>query len=142
MEYKSRNDVPSEFKWDLSKMYSNNDDIEKDIKSVNKLTDEILKYKGHILDNAESLLDFLSLTEKQDRLIEKLYVYSKMNHDVDTKDSKAKALKMKVEKISEDISEKYSFIEPEMLSSDYDTVLKYINEKSELKKYKFYLVFI
>ena len=139
MEYKTRKDVPNEFKWDLSKMYKSNDDIEKDIESVKELTPQILKFKNHIMDSDESLLNFLKLTEKQDRLIEKLYVYSKMSYDVDTKDNKTKSLKMKIEKLSEDIGEQYSFIEPEMLKSNYDLVLKYIEENDNLKEYKFYL---
>ena len=139
MEYKTRQEVPNEFKWDLSKMYQNNKDIEKDINKVNELTPKILEFKGHIMDSSNSLLDFLKLTEKQDRLIEKLFVYSKMSHDVDTKDNKTKSLKMRIEKLSEGIGEKYSFIEPEMLECDYDKVLKYIDENDELKEYKFYL---
>ena len=139
MEYKTRQEVPNEFKWDLSKMYQTNEDIEEDINKVNELTPKILEYKGHIMDSSTSLLDFLKLTEKQDRLIEKLYVYSKMSYDVDTKNNKTKSLKMRIEKLSEGIGEKYSFIEPEMLECDYDKVLKYIDENDKLKEYKFYL---
>ena len=35
MEYKSRKEVPNEYKWDLSKMYKNSKEIEKDIDKVN-----------------------------------------------------------------------------------------------------------
>ena len=139
MEYKNRSDVPNEFKWDLSKMYDSIADVEKDIEKVKSLTPQILNYKGNIMDSSDTLLGFLKLTEKQDRLIEKLFVYSKMSYDVDTKDNNTKALKMRIEKLSEEIGEKYSFIEPEILECDYDKVLKYIEESDELKEYKFYL---
>lgn len=139
MEYKSRTDVPNEFKWDLNKMYADETIIKKDIEELESLTPKILDYKGHIMDSSDSLYKFLTLTEKQDRILEKLYVYSKMNYDVDTKDNKAKSLKMKIEKLNEGLSEKYSFIEPEMLECSYDTVLKYIDENDKLKEYKFYL---
>lgn len=139
MEYKTREEVPNEYRWDLSKMYSNKKEIENDIESVNNLTLEILKFKTHIMDSANSLLEFLYLTEKQDRILEKLYVYSKMSFDVDTKNNDSKSLKMRIEKLSEDVSEKYSFIEPEMLKFDYDKVLDYIKENKELEKYRFYL---
>ena len=139
MEYKSRNEVPNEYKWDLSKMYDNNEQIESDIKKVNELTDKILEYKSHIMDSATTLYDFLKLTESQNRIIDKLYVYSRLSFDVDTKNNKSKALKMKIEKLSEEISEKYSFIEPEMLSVDYNKVLNYIKEHKALEEYKFYL---
>ncbi len=139
MEYNTREEVPNKFKWDLSKMYKDNNEVESDIKKVNELTPKILDFKTHIMDSGDSLYEFLKLTEKQDRLISKLYVYSKMSFDVDTKNNKSKSLMMKIEKLSESLNEKYSFIEPEMLESSYDTVLKYIDENSKLKEYKFYL---
>ena len=139
MEYKNRLEVPNEYQWDLSKMYSSDEEIEKDINEIKFLTDEILKYKSHILDSSKSLYEFLKLTEKQDRLLSKLYVYSKMNLDVDTKNNQSKALKMKVEKLNEQISEHFSFIEPEMMSIDYNTIKKYISENKDLEEYSFYL---
>ena len=139
MEYKSRNDVPNEYKWDLSKMYESDSEIEKDIEEVKKLTKEILKYKSHILDSSNSLYEFLKLTEKQDRILEKLYVYSKMSLDVDTKNNKSKALKMKIEKLSESLNEEFSFIEPEMMSGSYEIVKSYMEENNKLKEYSFYL---
>ena len=122
MEYKTRKEVPNEYKWDLSKMYKDNKEIEKDIERVNELTPRILEFKSHIMDSSQSLYKFLKLTEEQDRILTKLYVYSKMNFDVDTKDNINKALKMRIEKLNEGLSEKFSFIEPEMLQTDYDKV--------------------
>lgn len=139
MEYKTRAEVPNEYKWDLSKMYENNEQIENDIEKVNELTPKILEFKSHIMDSSVSLYNFLKSTEQQDRILTKLYVYSKMAFDVDTKDNKNKALKMKIEKLNEGLSEKFSFIEPEMMKTDYETVLKYIEENEKLKEYKFYL---
>lgn len=139
MEYKSRKEVPNEYKWDLSKMYENNESIEKDIDRVNELTPKILEFKSHIMDSSENLYKFLKLTEEQDRILTKLYVYSKMNFDVDTKNNINRALKMRIEKLNEGLSEKFSFIEPEMLESDYEKVLDYIKENKNLEEYKFYL---
>ena len=139
MEYKSRKEVPNEYKWDLSKMYKDNTEIEKDIDRVNELTPKILEFKSHIMDSSDNLYEFLKLTEEQDRLVNKLYVYSKMSFDVDTKDNKTKSLKMKIEKLNESLSEKFSFIEPEMMETEYEIVLKYIDENKKLEEYKFYL---
>ena len=139
MEYKTRDEVPNEYKWDLSKMYQDNSEIEKDIQRVNDLTPKILEFKSHIMDSSDSLYNFLKSTEEQDRILTKLYVYSKMAFDVDTTDNKTKSLKMRIEKLSESLNEKFSFIEPEMMESDYETVLKYIEENDKLNEYKFYL---
>ena len=137
--YEKRSDIPNTYKWDLSKMYSSSSDIDNDIETVKSLTPQILEYKGHILDSSDSLYEFMKLTEKQDRLLEKLYVYSKMSFDVNTKDNKTKSLKMKVEKLSDDLNEAYSFITPEFMESDYSKVLEYIKDNKKLEEYKFNL---
>ena len=137
--YEKRSDIPNTYKWDLSKMYSSSSDIDNDIETVKSLTPQILEYKGHILDSSDSLYEFMKLTEKQDRLLEKLYVYSKISFDVNTKDNKTKSLKMKVEKLSDDLNEAYSFITPEFMESDYSKVLEYIKDNKKLEEYKFNL---
>ena len=139
MEYKARKEVPNEYKWDLSKMYKNSKEIEKDIDKVNELTPKILEFKSHIMDNSDSLYNFLKITEEQDRIVSKLYIYSKLNFDVDTKDNKRKSLKMRMEKLNESLNEQFSFIEPELMKTEYETVLKYIDENKKLNEYKFYL---
>ena len=139
MEYKTREEVPSEYKWDLDSMYKDESSVNKDIKQVEDLTPKILEFKNHIMDSSDSLYKFLKITEEQDRILNKLFVYSKMNFDVDTKNNKNKSLKMKIEKLGESLSEKYSFIEPEMLESEYEKVLEYINQNEKLKEYRFYL---
>ena len=137
--YEKRSDIPEKYKWDLSKMYSSIKDVDKDIETVKSLTPQILEYKGHILDSSNSLYEFMTLTEKQDRLLEKLYVYSKMSFDVNTKDNTSKALKMKIEKLSDDLNEAYSFITPEFMESSYDKVLEFIKENPKLEEYRFNL---
>lgn len=139
MEYKTRNEVPSEYKWDLSKMYKDMNEINEDIEKVNKLSLDILKYKTHIMDSSDNLYNFLKLNEKQDRILTKLYVYSQMNFDVDSANNESKALKMQIENLNDKLSEMFSFIEPEMMESDFEKVLKYINENPKLDEYKFYL---
>ena len=45
---------------------------------------------------------------------------------------------MQAEKINDQISDRLSFVSSEILSNDYDLILKYIDENSKLEKYRFY----
>ena len=91
--YENRDEIPNEYKWDLSLILDINK-LDEYIKQINDLIDKLVSFENHILDSSESLYDFLKLTEKQDRIINKLYVYSKMNLDVDTKNNTNKASKI------------------------------------------------
>ena len=52
------------YKWDLTRIFKNNNEFKETIKEVNKLLDKIIKYQGKILDNDSSLLELLELDEK------------------------------------------------------------------------------
>lgn len=132
---KTRDEINELYKWDLSAM--NIGDIEQEKKEILNLLEEVLKYKDHILDSSDNLYNFYKADEKLNRKIEKLYVYAYMNHDADTTNQKSKKLLMEVEKLYEDVSEKLTFIAPEILKSDYEIVKKYIVEDERLKEYAF-----
>lgn len=137
MTLKNRCDVDELDTWDLTKMFSTVEEWEKNLKEVYKLVDNVLTYKGHIMDNSTTLYEFYQAYDKMNRLSDKVYLYAKMQCDTDTSNSEYQARKAKVDKLFEDITTKLSFCTPEILSSDYELVLKYISENDLLKDFKF-----
>lgn len=137
MTLKNRCDVDELDTWDLTKMFSTVEEWEKNLKEVYKLVDNVLAYKGHIMDNSTTLYEFYQAYDKMNRLSDKVYLYAKMQCDTDTSNSEYQARKAKVDKLFEDITTKLSFCTPEILSSDYELVLKYISENDLLKDFKF-----
>ncbi len=135
--YKNRDEIPSEYKWDLSLML-NIDELHKYIKKVNELIEKLMGFESHILDNSDNLLAFLELDKELDLLSTKLYLYSHLDCDTNTKDSNRQALKMKVMKIFEIMGNKLSFVTPELLNKDLEYVKSLLKEKEDLKKYNFY----
>ena len=134
---KHRNEINEEYKWSINKIYSSNEEIEKDIKEVKTLCDEIQKYKDKIMSSGESLYELYELLNTYNRKIMKLYVYSHMLCDSDTKNTSSQALKMKIENLYESLSPKLSFIMPEILSVDFERVNELIKEYPKLELYKF-----
>ena len=134
---KKREEVDSKYKWDLSKIYSSMDEINKDIELVKEKTNDFLKYKGHLLDSSNSLYeateDYFSIA----RILDKLIVYSHMKSDEDKAVAKSEELVGKIDRFSDEISEKLAFYSPELLEKDYELVEKYISENSNLEKYSF-----
>lgn len=137
MEYKSRNEINNEDKWAIEAIFSSEKEAIETFDLVKTLTDEIVKYKGKILDSSENLLKFYKTYEKLNRLSDKVYMYAKLQSDTDTKNNEYKTLSMKADKLFEEISAKLSFVNSEVLSSDYNVVLKYISENEKLKEYAF-----
>ena len=117
---KKREEVSEKYKWDLSKIYSSEEEINSDIKKVKELTEDFLKYKGRITESSNTLLeatgDYFSLA----RILDKLIVYSHMKFDEDKSVSKSEEIMGKIDRLCDEISEKLAFYTPEVLNEDYD----------------------
>lgn len=134
-----RSAIKEKEKWDLTKFYSTREDYEKDCNKLLKQVDEMVEYKGKIMESSKSLLSFLELDSIISLLHEKIYVYSYLYHYSDTTDIIGKELKEKADLVTEKITEKTSFVRSEILSVSYNKVLEYIKENKKLKKYSFML---
>ena len=56
---KTRDEIDEKMKWDLSKIYSNLDDWQKDFDYILNKQDDYLKFKGK-LNNSENILKFFT----------------------------------------------------------------------------------
>ena len=132
---KKRCEIDDKYKWDLSSLFKNDTEYRKAYKEVFSLIDDVAKFKGKIM--TDKLYDFYKTYEKLDRLSDKVFMYARLICDTDTSDSKGQKMKMEVDKMGEIISDKLSFVAPEMLSVDYNDVLKLIDNDSRLEEYRF-----
>ena len=137
MKLLTRDKIKEEDKWNLSALYDSDEKWNSDIKEVEKLVNNLLKYKGNIMKDSNTLLSFYEDYEKMDRLSEKIYMYASLLCDSDTLNNEYKKKKDIAIKMFEDISSKLSFVSPEIISTKYEVVENYIKENAALKKYKF-----
>ena len=123
-------------KWDLTKIFKNNKEYKDTINEVNNNLSKLLKYKDHIMDNASNLYNLLELDLRIDYLSSKLYVYSFLGYYDDMSNKEFINHKEEVLSLINNVSEKTSFIRPELLKSDFNKILEYIKENKKLEKYK------
>lgn len=135
---KERNQVNPNDCWDLTKVIRDEQEYE-DLKKIVLLKmQEILQMKGHILDNRDSLLKFVTISEEESRALGRLVVYTKFLYDENTKDPKRKEKLLEIESLSNQVSESESFVMSELMEKDLDTVLSFISDSDELKGYTRY----
>ncbi len=134
---KLRSEISTEYKWNIENIFESKEEIEKAIIEVKDLCNKLVLFKGKIMSSGKILYDFYELNNNYNCLMIKLYVYSHMLCDTDTKNTDNQALKMQIDKLYEDLSEKLSFILPEMLEKDFSFVIKLIDEEPRLEVYRF-----
>lgn len=123
-------------KWDLTLIFKNEEDFNENKKEFENLLEEIKKYQGNLCDNSDNLYNCYSRLEKAEEIFEKLYAYGMLNYHLDMSNQESIKLFKIVENIASDFGVAISFITPEIIDADENKVLKFVEEKTELKKYE------
>ena len=139
MKQKNRNEIKIEDTWDLTYIFKSKEEFDNNLKLTKNLLPKISEYKGKLLESDKSLLSFLELSDELERKLYKLYYYAHLSLDVDTTNTLSQEMEGKVSNLLQEYSVLSSFVIPELLKSNYDVVLDYINKNSELEKYRFNL---
>ena len=134
---KLRSEIDDKYKWDLKAIYKTNEDFNKDKEKLIELINEIEKYKGILTKDSNTLLNYLQLEEKIMVLITDLYVYSSCKYHEDVSNAKNQKRYNEIANIDSILSEKSSFIMPELLKTDYSIIEKYISENKDLQEFSF-----
>jgi oligoendopeptidase F len=133
-----RSKIDDKFKWQLDKMYSSKEAIEKDIKTVKEYINEVKEYRGKLGENKENFLSALSVYENASRLVQNLYVYTHMKQHEDTRINTYQGDASRTEMLSAELSMATSYIVPEIIAMDE----KVLNEFLKDEKVSFYKKFV
>ena len=139
MKQRIRSEIKEEDTWDLTLIFKNENEFNKSLKACKEEIKKLVDFKGKILESSETLLSFLEISDDIERKLYKLYYYAHLNLDVDTTNTKYQEMEGKVTNLLQEESVLTSFVLPELLKGDYETVKKYISENEKLEKYSFNL---
>ncbi|WP_110927934.1 oligoendopeptidase F [Bacillus massiliglaciei] len=133
--YKSRDEVKEEEKWNLKDIYNSIEEWEQDFKKIEEMTGRLKKYEDRI-HSAESLYAYLTLSEETGYIYNKLYVYTMLQSDLDTRVAESQALQDRAGQLGRKISNATSFFMPFLLSLEEKTLKNYIEEVEGLKYFE------
>ena len=136
-EEKLRCEIEDKYKWDLTKIYKDEKEWQKDFDDAKE---EILKatsYKNSFLINGKKLYEYLKYDEEVSRKLEKIYYYAHLNHDADTLDEKYKVMTNKVSDLFTKYNELSSFVVPEILKLDEKKLASFYEDEKKLEDYRF-----
>lgn len=138
IKLKTRDEIESNYKWNVEKLYKNSAAWEEDFKILKTKAPEMIRFSGK-LGRAEDLLSFLENNEEIQRLLDKLLVYAHLRGDEDTANAEFQVLKNKIDVYSAEVFGFTAFFVPELLSLPERAVDEAINKLPKLKVYEFYL---
>ena len=134
-----RSEVPDEFKWSLEDVCHSQSAWESAKQDLVSRMNSVLEFKGKLASSAKTLLACLEFNSSQAKDYLRLASYAMMQSDEDTRDSKAMGMRQEIEQIGIDYRALASFMEPELLEMDKETINRFIERESGLKQYRMYL---
>ncbi len=138
-ELLKRCDVPDEFKWKITDIYTTDELWEEEFELVKERLAEFDKFHGKVSESAENLLEVLTLNDELALIFDRLYVYAGMRFHEDSSNDKYQSLSDKADMLYVMFNEATSFITPEVTLLSAEKVAEFMEACPELKIYDHYL---
>ena len=121
--------------WSIDEIYINDNQINEIKNEIIKKVDEIVRLKGQITKNIDTLHSVFEMDDYIGMKLETLYVYNSMKLDQDHGNAKSQAELLNIKNFYMECISKLSFMTPEILELEESKLIEYAND-SKMKKYK------
>ncbi len=131
-----RNEIEAKYKWDLTKIYANEEEFSRDFALAEELIKAFPKHEKTMTASARGLCEALCDMQKIERRIEKLWCYSYLTFPTDTSVNSAQGRVARVRSLANSANSASWFVLPSLIRLDDDTVEGWYEEYPELKTYE------
>lgn len=131
-----RNEVPEQFKWALEDIYATDEKWAEDLQKLKVMPERIAAFKGRLSESADTLYDFMQLSDEISVLCDSLGNYAQRRSDEDTANAKYQGFLGQLMNAYVAVNSAGSFETPEIISIVEDKLQKFYEDKPELKLYK------
>ena len=131
-----RSEVPEQFKWALEDIYATDEKWAEDLQKLKAMPERIAAFKGRLGESADTLYDFMQLSDEISVLCDSLGNYAQRRSDEDTANAKYQGFLGQLMNAYVAVNSAGSFETPEIISIEEDKLQKFYEDKPELKLYK------
>jgi oligoendopeptidase F len=133
---KERSEIQEKDKWDLSPIFTSDTAWESSRDKLLVVLTQVESFKGTLTQSASNLFNCLEYMTQINKEASRLYSYSSMNSDVDTRDMKYSSMKKELQQIFSDFSAKGAYVDPEILTMDWPKIEQFIKDEPGLEVYR------
>lgn len=130
-----RKDVEVDLTWDLTRIFKNDQEWEKEFAKIQQEIAELTTLKGKLSTSGTDLYENFSKIIKVSREIEKVYVYSTLSSDQDTNNSHYLGFVARVQSLYNDFSAATAFVDPEILDIPEKTIEQFKKDEPRLAEF-------
>ncbi len=131
-----RSQTPDKYKWDLTAIYPSDDAWRAEKEKFVAKIPSLRQFQGKLASSAQVLADALEAQSNLQKELSRLYVYTSLLSDQDTRVSAHQAMKQEMTQIYSTFGAESAFIEPEILKMDPALLDRYVSQEPRLKIYR------
>ena len=135
MAIPKRTEVPEELKWDLTRVFSSDNDWEQEYTLIKKEVQDLSKLKKDFTKDGHYLYDGLTKILEVGRRLEKVYVYATMSSDVDSSDSHYLGYVAQSQTLVSQFEATTSFMNPSILELSQAELKQFMEDEPKLNNY-------
>ncbi|KJY60302.1 oligoendopeptidase F [Lactobacillus apis] len=135
MAIPKRTEVPEELKWDLTRVFSSDNDWEQEYTLIKKEVQDLSKLKKDFTKDGHYLYDGLTKILEVGRRLEKVYVYATMSSDVNSSDSHYLGYVAQSQTLVSQFEAATSFMNPSILELSQADLNQFMEDEPKLNNY-------
>ncbi len=133
-----RSEVDIQDTWDLASVFPSDEAWEAALEEVAGELPGLERFRGHIGDSPQALVEWLTTVHELFARLGKVYVYAGLSHEADTADQDAAAKDDRASGLYARAAAAVAFGEPELLGIGFDTLRQWMDQEPGLRVYAHY----
>ena len=134
--YRSREEVPERYKWDLSCLFASDDEFVAALDAAASLEGEYASWEGRATASGEGLLGYLRFDDEATVRLQRLWNYAGRRADEDTRIGRYQELSARVTSLMSRVAAASSWYEPAVLAIPEDVLESWYRGVPELELYR------
>jgi oligoendopeptidase F len=130
---------PLEETWNLTDLYADDDAFAAAKQAFQERLPQADAHKGSLLSSASALADALDAVFDSYRELHTLHSYASLKSDVDTRVGSYQAMRQEIRFLSTELSKRTSYLRPEILAGEPETLLRYLDQEPRLAPYRHFV---
>jgi oligoendopeptidase F len=135
----TRAEVPVERTWDLASIFATSDEWEREYAVLEAELPSLARFRGRLADDPATLLDWFDTSSRLGAAVSRVFVYARLDFDVDTTNQQAAALNGRAQGLFARYAAASAFAEPELLATDPALLDSFLAAEPQLETYRHYL---
>jgi oligoendopeptidase F len=138
-QQREREQIPVKDTWNLTRIYSTDEAWRAAKEQFATKLPKAAEFKGTLGQSPQQLAAALDTVFDLNKELSRLYVYTSLKSDQDTRVQKYQAMQQEMAKLNTDFSTETSYIEPEILRIDRTKIESWVKQEPKLAVYAHYL---